>query len=201
MNKCTLRDGDADFHALRHSYCTLLAKSGADLIVSQKLMRHSKTELTANYYTHLYVDDLRTAADRLPDITSYKQSQKKTGTNDTGNYDHNYDYTERQTCTNKNKSGLLTDVKAEAGNPLKGTKNADFEPKTAILQTGGDGIRTHEYRFCKPIPEKIKCFNNNDLQILKIATVTRIDTSKTSTLILSTSQHPYSHHHCHQANS
>jgi integrase len=145
-------DGDADFHALRHSYCTLLGKSGADLIVSQKLMRHSKSELTANYYTHLYVDDLRTAADRLPDIESFRNRQKKTGTNDTKVYDHNYDYTERQTCISQDKSGLLADVKAETGNPLNGTKNADFEPKTAILQTGGDGIRTHEYRFCKPTP-------------------------------------------------
>lgn len=59
--------GQADFHALRHTFGTLLAQSGTPPQVAQKLMRHSDPRLTQNLYTHLQVDDLRSGM-RLPEF-------------------------------------------------------------------------------------------------------------------------------------
>jgi integrase len=41
----------ADFHCLRHTYCTMLANAGVPLRTAQALMRHSDPKLTANIYT------------------------------------------------------------------------------------------------------------------------------------------------------
>ncbi len=59
--------GQADFHALRHTFGTMLAQSGTTPQVAQKLMRHSDPRLTQNLYTHLQVDDLRSGM-RLPEF-------------------------------------------------------------------------------------------------------------------------------------
>jgi integrase len=48
------RDGEgrvADFHALRHSYITLLERSGVSPKLAQELARHSDIRLTMNVYT------------------------------------------------------------------------------------------------------------------------------------------------------
>ncbi len=50
-----------DFHALRVSYGTSLARAGVRLQMAQRLMRHSTPVLTANVYTRLELHDLRGA--------------------------------------------------------------------------------------------------------------------------------------------
>ena len=40
-----------DFHALRYTFCTKLAKQGVSQRLAQELMRHSDPRLTANIYT------------------------------------------------------------------------------------------------------------------------------------------------------
>ena len=59
-------EGKADFHALRHTFCTLLARNGVLPQVTQKLMRHSDINLTMKSYTHLEVNDKRAAIGELP---------------------------------------------------------------------------------------------------------------------------------------
>lgn len=59
----------ADFHALRHSYLTLLGRSGVDLRTAQVLAGHSSPMLTARY-THRRLDDLAGAVAKLPMLTS-----------------------------------------------------------------------------------------------------------------------------------
>jgi len=62
------RDSDGrylDFHALRVTYGTALARAGVRLQVAQQLMRHSTPVLTANVYTRLELHDLRGAVSRL----------------------------------------------------------------------------------------------------------------------------------------
>lgn len=56
----------ADFHALRHTFITSLARAGVPLSQAQKLARHSDPRLTAEVYTHLDLDDAADAIDRLP---------------------------------------------------------------------------------------------------------------------------------------
>ncbi len=58
----------ADFHALRHTYITNLARNGVPLATAQKLARHSTPVLTAQRYTHIDLNDQKLAVDRLPSM-------------------------------------------------------------------------------------------------------------------------------------
>ena len=58
----------ADFHALRHTYITNLARNGDPLVTAQKLARHSTLMLTAQRYTHIDLQDQKVAVDRLPSL-------------------------------------------------------------------------------------------------------------------------------------
>ena len=54
-------EGQVDFHALRVTYATLLARAGVPLAQAQRLMRHSTPVLTSNVYTRLGIEDGRSA--------------------------------------------------------------------------------------------------------------------------------------------
>ena len=56
----------ADFHALRYTYATRLAKAGVLPAIAQRLLRHSDANLTMGLYTHLTSAELRHAIDSLP---------------------------------------------------------------------------------------------------------------------------------------
>jgi integrase len=56
----------ADFHALRHSFVTMLERSGATPKTAQELARHSDIRLTLQRYTHANVATLASAVERLP---------------------------------------------------------------------------------------------------------------------------------------
>jgi hypothetical protein len=60
----------ADFHALRHTFITRLARFSVNVKVVQDLARHSTPTLTLERYTHLEVLDRRRALDALPPIPS-----------------------------------------------------------------------------------------------------------------------------------
>jgi integrase len=61
-------DGKVDFHSLRVTFATNLARAGVPLVMAQRLMRHSNPALTANIYTRLRIDDEQAAVDRaIPD--------------------------------------------------------------------------------------------------------------------------------------
>ena len=76
------RDGcTADFHALRHSYITLLERSGVSPKLAQELARHSDIRLTMNVYTHAGLYDLAGAVDSLPSVLGTgSQTLAATGT-------------------------------------------------------------------------------------------------------------------------
>ena len=58
----------ADFHALRHSFITLLASSGVHPKVAQQLARHSTITLTMDRYSHARLVDLNAAVKNLPSL-------------------------------------------------------------------------------------------------------------------------------------
>ena len=75
----------ADFHSLRHSYGSLLAKSGVAPRVGMALMRHSDLRLTMNVYTDPRIFDLAGAVEKLlslPTDDTQAQTAKATGTDD-----------------------------------------------------------------------------------------------------------------------
>jgi integrase len=55
----------ADFHALRHTYGTLLAKAGIAPRVAMSLMRHTDMRLTMNVYTDPRIFDMAGAVEKL----------------------------------------------------------------------------------------------------------------------------------------
>ncbi|MGD9855464.1 MAG: tyrosine-type recombinase/integrase [Planctomycetaceae bacterium] len=56
----------ADFHALRHTYISNLARNGVPLATAQKLARHSTPALTAARYTHVELADQHREVEKLP---------------------------------------------------------------------------------------------------------------------------------------
>ena len=58
-------DGVLDFHGLRVTFATSLARADVPLALAQKLMRHSTPVLTANIYTKLEMHDGRAAVDKI----------------------------------------------------------------------------------------------------------------------------------------
>ncbi|MDA8378225.1 MAG: site-specific integrase [Planctomycetia bacterium] len=73
---------DFCFHRLRHTYCTMLVKSGCRMKEAQQLMRHSTIELTAKIYTHLGMTDIAGALDKLH-IPAAGETLRATGTDAT----------------------------------------------------------------------------------------------------------------------
>lgn len=69
----------ADFHALRHTYLTLLGRSGVDLRTLQELAGHSTPQLTARY-SHRRLRDLGLAVSRMPSLVPGSMEQQSTGT-------------------------------------------------------------------------------------------------------------------------
>ena len=60
----------ADFHALRHTFITNLARSGVHPSTAQTLARHSTITLTMDRYTHTMPEQLTAALARLPDLST-----------------------------------------------------------------------------------------------------------------------------------
>ena len=57
-----------DIHALRHTFGSRLARNGVGLVQVQRLMGHSDPKLTAQVYTHLDVEDLRSAIETMAPV-------------------------------------------------------------------------------------------------------------------------------------
>jgi integrase len=62
----------ADFHSLRHSFISMLARSGVHPKLSQALARHSTIMLTLDRYSHVQLLDEAAALEALPSILPRK---------------------------------------------------------------------------------------------------------------------------------
>jgi len=69
-----------DFHALRHTFASLLARAGVPQRQAQDLLRHSDPRLTANVYQHLELYDIAGAVNKLPSFEPGSGSEQATGT-------------------------------------------------------------------------------------------------------------------------
>jgi integrase len=56
----------ADFHSLRHAFCSLMDQSNLSVKQAQALARHSDPRLTVGRYSHASLTELGAAVDRLP---------------------------------------------------------------------------------------------------------------------------------------
>ena len=62
-------EGVADFHALRHTFISGLARAGVTPKVAMDLARHCDVNLTMRYYSHTVLGERATALDALPDLS------------------------------------------------------------------------------------------------------------------------------------
>ncbi len=69
-----------DFHALRHTFITTLARNGVHPSTAQRLSRHSTIALTMNRYTHVAAEAEISALSTLPDLSMSALGLKATGT-------------------------------------------------------------------------------------------------------------------------
>jgi len=77
-------DRVCDFHALRHTFITRLARSGVSPAVAKTLARHSTITLTMDRYTHTLIADERAALDKLPTIEPQAADQALAATGTEG---------------------------------------------------------------------------------------------------------------------
>jgi hypothetical protein len=71
----------ADFHALRHTFISNLARSRVHPKAAQSLARHSTITLTMDRYSHTLVGEQAEALNALPDLSaSARQDARATGT-------------------------------------------------------------------------------------------------------------------------
>ena len=72
--------GVFDFHGLRHTFLTNLARSGVHPRIMQALARHSDPRLTLGRYTHTDAGEQADALALLPDLSGAVEAQRATGT-------------------------------------------------------------------------------------------------------------------------
>ena len=60
---------EISFHSLRHSAVTMLKASALSDVFAREIVGHESAAISRQY-THLTTDDLRTAMQRLPDVTN-----------------------------------------------------------------------------------------------------------------------------------
>jgi integrase len=65
----------ADFHSLRHTYGSMLAKAGVAPRIAMSLMRHTDMRLTMNVYTDPRIFDLAGAVETLPALPCVQSSK------------------------------------------------------------------------------------------------------------------------------
>ncbi len=74
--------GKLDFHALRHTFITNVANSGASVKTIQDLARHSTPTLTIGRYAHTTDTERAAAINALPELMPLDESAAATGTDD-----------------------------------------------------------------------------------------------------------------------
>lgn len=66
---------ELSFHSLRHSATSLLKAAGASDVFARSIIGHD-SEAVSRQYTHLDVEDLREAVDKMPDVTTPGKAKK-----------------------------------------------------------------------------------------------------------------------------
>ena len=134
-----------DFHALRHTFATLLARAGVSPRVAMELMRHSDMRLTAKTYTDVMSLPLFGELEKItPLLPSLIASQKceNSGLKTAKFVQNGTPKSEAKNVLNDHEGATLTELVP----PLEKMKMAErggFEPPIELLVL---------YRFSKPAP-------------------------------------------------
>ena len=125
--------GKLDFHALRHTFGSMLAASGVHPKTAQELMRHSDINLTMSRYTHTLRGQTAKAVASLPDLSlpsKEAQKAKATGTNEIY-LDTCLDTISMKNQNEPDRTGILRVNRV-------GTQNTTSMPKTPFSGSFGE---------------------------------------------------------------
>jgi integrase len=115
------RPEDFDFHCLRHTYVSMLVRSGASIKTVQALARHADPAMTLGVYTHVGIQDLARGLDGLAHtLPTPCVSNGLTGTD-------NAPMVMRPTATRRDRSRHAvgtTEPKVTGSNPVGCTESA-----------------------------------------------------------------------------
>ncbi|MDX1968838.1 MAG: site-specific integrase [Planctomycetaceae bacterium] len=130
----------ADFHALRHTYITNLARQGVPLTTAQKLARHSTPVLTAARYTHIEIADQHREVEKLSPLIGTNMGQTRGISCPKSSSDGNEasDEAPGEKCKNPQKSeGFCETFSGEAGIRTLGRVNP-----SPVFKTDPDSTAT-----------------------------------------------------------
>ncbi len=137
IEKRDRRGRTVDVHCLRHTFGTMLARSGVPLQVAQRAMRHSTPTLTANVYTHLDLGDVAGAVGQLPCIgDARKQAVAGNGGSRLPLF---LPLADGKTCVSESISGKTDTGKQNSGNTQAYYKKARDLKGNPVISTGCEG--------------------------------------------------------------
>ena len=149
-----------DFHALRHTFISRLAKAGVHPKVAQDLARHSGIKLTMNLYTHTVLEDQMLALDKLPDLSgpdieTADNSLAKTGTDDEKCLTHQLtqtsDFLSQGMSPTVRDEGEVDESKFADETPDSSRNSSVLHHKSPPNIKASDRDRTGNLRFTKPL--------------------------------------------------
>ncbi len=108
-----------DFHSLRHTFGTMLAKTGTHPKTAQEMMRHSDINLTMGLYTHTLLVDKAEATAKLPEFIPEIHKIISTGTDNQPIFTDNNNtanITQREGKNKGNYKGANVQKKEQIGN-------------------------------------------------------------------------------------
>jgi integrase len=128
----------ADFHSLRHTLATNLARAGTAPRVAMEIMRHSDMRLTAKTYTDVGLLPVSDAVTKLPALTAPQESRPlprplplvRTGQNGTTTVRDLSSGTSPQLSEDE-QTGLENDEPVTPGHKWEGMGRTGFEPVKA----------------------------------------------------------------------
>ena len=136
----------ADFHSLRHTFITNLARSKVHPKTAQTLARHSSITLTMDRYSHSLVGEQVAAIEALPDLSLPSGQQAvATGTDD---LEVNQDSEKRLAlclALRDRKQHILVDDNGQLGVGSRKSKKSVEQAKTASKRNS-----THQTRNAPP---------------------------------------------------
>ena len=156
--------GKLDFHALRHSFASLLAQSGVDVKTAQSLLRHSTPVLTFGVYTHTLRGSEQAAIDRLPGFDSGPETeqQKATGTDGkpaeagpdslTNQLTKNFDFSGHLVSFSGTQEGSKTDSGETEKTPISSEKTGFLAEKAERRRRDSNPRWVAPQRFSRPSP-------------------------------------------------
>lgn len=128
-----------DVHAMRHTFGTLLSKSGTSPREAMELMRHSDLRLTMGIYTDPKVFDLGSAVDRLAIPKGDKPlAAKATGTTDATPTDGKVANRGARATLNRQGTARIDKAQFNRESPQPPDSVGDCQRKTP---SGGEGVR------------------------------------------------------------